>query len=162
MGPMLAPWTLLSGTPCMMNEYFPDSKVHRANMGPRWVLSAPDGPHVCPMNLAIRVVFHGDVCQLPATFQCLDITEDANICFIFPKIESSRQGLTAIESTSKIMVVTPIELVTHTLVIHVVQNIHKPFMKKIQCLSRCNITNIKGKWPHPFRLITQYGGNQRL
>ena len=32
----------------------PDSKVHGANMGPIWVLSAPDGPHVGPMNLAIR------------------------------------------------------------------------------------------------------------
>ena len=34
---------------------YPDSKVHRANMGPTWVLSAPAGPHVGPMNLAIRV-----------------------------------------------------------------------------------------------------------
>ena len=33
----------------------PDSKVHGANMGPTWVLSATDGPHVGPMNLAIRV-----------------------------------------------------------------------------------------------------------
>ena len=32
-----------------------DSKVHGANMGPTWVLSAPEGPHVGPMNLAIRV-----------------------------------------------------------------------------------------------------------
>ena len=32
----------------------PDSEVHGANMGPTWVLSAPDGPHVGPMNLAIR------------------------------------------------------------------------------------------------------------
>ena len=31
----------------------PDSKVHGANMGPTWVLSAPDGPHIDPMNLAI-------------------------------------------------------------------------------------------------------------
>ena len=31
----------------------PDSKVHVANMGPTWVLSAPDGPHVGPMNFAI-------------------------------------------------------------------------------------------------------------
>ena len=31
----------------------PDSKVHGANMGPTWDLSAPDGPHVGPMNLAI-------------------------------------------------------------------------------------------------------------
>ena len=35
-------------------DRFPDSKVHGANMGPTWVLSAPDGPHVGPMNLAIR------------------------------------------------------------------------------------------------------------
>ena len=27
-----------------------------ANMGPTWVLSVPDGPHVGPMNLAIRDV----------------------------------------------------------------------------------------------------------
>ena len=32
----------------------PDSKVHGANMGPTWALSAPDGPHVDPMILAIR------------------------------------------------------------------------------------------------------------
>ena len=32
----------------------PDSKVHGDNMEPIWVLSAPDGPHVGPMNLAIR------------------------------------------------------------------------------------------------------------
>ena len=34
----------------------PDSKVHGANMGPTWVLSAPAGPHVGPMNIAIRDV----------------------------------------------------------------------------------------------------------
>ena len=32
----------------------PDIKVYGANMGPTWVLSAPDGPNVGPMNLAIR------------------------------------------------------------------------------------------------------------
>ena len=32
----------------------PDSKVHGVNMGLNWVLSAPDGPHVGPMNHAIR------------------------------------------------------------------------------------------------------------
>ena len=35
---------------------FPDSKVHGANMGTTWDLSAPGGPHVGPMNLAIWVV----------------------------------------------------------------------------------------------------------
>ena len=32
----------------------PDSKVHAAHMGPTWVLSAPGGPHVGPVNLAVR------------------------------------------------------------------------------------------------------------
>ena len=32
----------------------PDRTVHGAIMGPTWVLSAPDRPHVGPMNLAIR------------------------------------------------------------------------------------------------------------
>ena len=31
----------------------PDSKIHGANMGPTWVLSAPDGPHIGPINLVI-------------------------------------------------------------------------------------------------------------
>ena len=39
----------------MQVTYFPDSKVHGANMGPTWVLSAPGGPYVGPINLAIRV-----------------------------------------------------------------------------------------------------------
>ena len=39
-----------------MIDMFPDSKVHAANIGPTWVLSAPDGPHVGPMNLAIVVI----------------------------------------------------------------------------------------------------------
>ena len=29
---------------------YPNSKVNGVNMGPTWVLSAPDGPHVGPMN----------------------------------------------------------------------------------------------------------------
>ena len=37
---------------------YPGSKVHGANMEPTWVLSAPDGPHVGPMNLAIRVLMY--------------------------------------------------------------------------------------------------------
>ena len=35
-------------------DNIPDSKVHGANMGSTWALSAPDGPHVSPMNLVIR------------------------------------------------------------------------------------------------------------
>ena len=37
-------------------DTIPDNKVHRANMGPIWVLSAPDGPHVGSTNLAITDV----------------------------------------------------------------------------------------------------------
>ena len=37
-----------------MQHTTPDSKVHGANMGPTWVLSAPNGPHVGPTSLAIR------------------------------------------------------------------------------------------------------------
>ena len=36
-------------------DSIPDSKIPVANMGPTWVLPAPDGPHVGRMNLAIRV-----------------------------------------------------------------------------------------------------------
>ena len=32
----------------ILNLHIPDSKVHGANMGPSWVLSAPVGPHVAP------------------------------------------------------------------------------------------------------------------
>ena len=35
-------------------EVNPDSKVHGANMGPTWVLSAPGGPHGGLINLAIK------------------------------------------------------------------------------------------------------------
>ena len=34
--------------------FSPDSKVHGANIGPTWVLSAPDGPHVGPLSIAIK------------------------------------------------------------------------------------------------------------
>ena len=36
-------------------QLYPDSKVQGANMGPTWVLSARDGPHVGPMTFAIWV-----------------------------------------------------------------------------------------------------------
>ena len=36
-----------------LNYSIPNSKVHGTNMGPTWVLSAPDGPHVGPVNFDI-------------------------------------------------------------------------------------------------------------
>ena len=46
----------------------PDSKIHGANMGPTWVLSAPAGPHfgLMNMNLTIRVeLCHHCACRRP-------------------------------------------------------------------------------------------------
>ena len=39
------------------SQVFPDSKVHVAHMGPTWGRQDPGGPHVGPMNLAIRDYF---------------------------------------------------------------------------------------------------------
>ena len=50
------------GSKCYYFAY-PDSKVHGANMGPTWVLSAPDGPHVGPMNVVIRGCFAEIICR---------------------------------------------------------------------------------------------------
>ena len=42
-----------------LHRHSPDSsKLHGANKGPTWVLSASHGPHVGPMNLAIRVILN--------------------------------------------------------------------------------------------------------
>ena len=55
----------LVGTNCRRHVYygshiaqlFPDSKVHRATMGPIWGREDPGGPHVVPINLVIRVMY---------------------------------------------------------------------------------------------------------
>ena len=51
-------WSQYPSPGWYMQLHTPDSKVHGANMGPTWVLSAPDGPLVGPMNLAIRDVIN--------------------------------------------------------------------------------------------------------
>ena len=50
-----------------------DSKVHGANMGTTGVLSTPDGPHVGPLNLAIRV----------SIFSSAHTDEEQTSCYIF-------------------------------------------------------------------------------
>ena len=45
----------------------PDSKVHGANMGPTWVLSAPDGPMLAPWNLLSGVRWNKSAIHL---FSC--------------------------------------------------------------------------------------------
>ena len=49
------PSVVIGGSTSVNGNSYSNSKVCGANMGPNWVLSAPDGPHVDPMNLAIRV-----------------------------------------------------------------------------------------------------------
>ena len=53
--PIMKYYVIVSST-LVSNITFLDSKVHGANMGPTWVLSAPGGSHVGPMNLAIWVI----------------------------------------------------------------------------------------------------------
>ena len=48
----------------------PGGKVHEANMGPTWVLSALDGPHVGPINLAIRAIPPNTVIPSLNTLPC--------------------------------------------------------------------------------------------
>ena len=49
---MQIPKYVLRSIAWMYND--PYNKVHGANVGPTWVLLAPGGPHVVPLNLAIR------------------------------------------------------------------------------------------------------------
>ena len=58
---------LLNKQPRAIRTYVPDSKVPVAHMGSTWVLTAPGGPHVGPMNLAIRgtPVTTADVINVP-------------------------------------------------------------------------------------------------
>ena len=46
----------------------PDSKVHATNMGPIWGRQDPGGPHVGPMNLAIRESNRGHSSPLKICF----------------------------------------------------------------------------------------------
>ena len=48
-------------SPCMHMVINPDSKVHGANKGPTWVLSAPGGPHVGPHESCYQGSWHATV-----------------------------------------------------------------------------------------------------
>ena len=51
----------------------PDSKVHVAHVGPTWVLLAPGGPHLGPVNFVIWdiLLFYMAVIDYP----CLDFND---------------------------------------------------------------------------------------
>ena len=72
---------------------FPDSTVHGTNMGPTWVLSAPDGPHVGPMNLDIR---------LSTRLQCLPLSHHYFLlCFLHPVLQTHLSEVKASQKASK-------------------------------------------------------------
>ena len=71
---------------------YPDSKVHGDNMGPTWALSAPGGPHVAPMNLAIRVYSLNDKWSCTPQDICITMSREntyiigaANVCTILKR-----------------------------------------------------------------------------
>ena len=53
-------------TQYLCDQNIPDSKVHGANMGPTWVLPAPDGPRVGPINLDIWTSYP---CAIPVLLE---------------------------------------------------------------------------------------------
>ena len=53
----------------------PDSNFHGAHMGPTWRQQDPGGPHVGPMNLAIRVCLHTVITGTEWDFSCCPITK---------------------------------------------------------------------------------------
>ena len=69
-------------------NYIPDSKVHGANTGPTWVLSATDGLHVGPMNLTIRDVYLYLSCSDKAEIIRKDYV-NAKVVYILSSIVSS-------------------------------------------------------------------------
>ena len=60
----------------ILEKNTPDSKVYGANMGPTWVLSAPDGPHVGPMSLDI---WHHSLLQDRGDLQISTVTHVISI-----------------------------------------------------------------------------------
>ena len=61
--------TKLTENPLPSLQRILDSKAHGANMGPTWVLSAPDEPHVGPRNLAIKTLLKLAHDLLPSSYR---------------------------------------------------------------------------------------------
>ena len=78
---------------CCVNISIPDSKVHGTNMGPTWVLSATDGPHIGPTNLTIRVYWQATDIKWAVTPAVL-LTSDKVINYVEPQTVSGQGSLT--------------------------------------------------------------------
>ena len=53
----------------------PDSKVHGANIGPTWVLSAPVGPVLAPWNLLSGNLYNSEEKRTPICIRNSDSIE---------------------------------------------------------------------------------------
>ena len=58
----------------------PGNKVHGVNMGPTWVLSAPDGPHVGPKNLAIRMYITHVIFVIISDRNLINLSDGSSFC----------------------------------------------------------------------------------
>ena len=72
---------------CFVGTVNPDSIIHGTNMGPAWVLTAPGGPHVAPMNLALR----GDKLIYGTTAFCCKSVCDKTIASMINGIYGNNQ-----------------------------------------------------------------------
>ena len=81
-------------------------------MGPTWVLSAPGGPHVGPMNLAIRAV----VGKTPASFAFTtlpSIMQGLSSNWFSPQLRKSRVRLTFVLNSWGLLLLTRDNLNQH-------------------------------------------------
>ena len=79
--------------------HIPDNKIHGANMGPNWVLSAPDGPMLAQWTLLSEIACPGEgMCSLvlhhgQCTVTAVKISSTPKIYARFvPSYISYRQG----------------------------------------------------------------------
>ena len=75
----------------------PDSKVHGANMGPIWGRQDPGGPHVDPINLAIResvIKYSRDVTHMPDCPVIISIVYCNNTTSLVDNYDSLNHGCT--------------------------------------------------------------------
>ena len=83
------PWSWHKPTSKCRCEATPDSKVHGANMGPTWVLSAPDGPHVGPWTLLSVVLVNFYIQQMVQIGQDMSV-HSRDLYLVTPTLASSK------------------------------------------------------------------------
>ena len=119
---------------CCLCCNYPDSKVHGGNMPPPppppppRVMSAPDGPHVGPMNLAITVVYQDyyDDAKFSEPIQAANATPLA-VRRIFMLLYETVRGICNINSEC----LNDIFVTKYSLSFHMPSNvIHKSYVNK--------------------------------